>query len=97
MKRWLDSHHAASRPPIATPPFRLQELGVDERRDDLLGEVGAHERAHDAHGAVLGVGHRPRADDAAQQRQRRADGHGRRHEREHREERHLRRVAQQPR
>ena len=71
----------------------LRELRVHERRDDGVGQIRPHQRAHGAGHRVLGLVDRVLPDHLAEEPERGADGHGRGHEREHGEERHLGRVA----
>jgi hypothetical protein len=71
----------------------LRELGVHERRDDVVGELRPHQRVHGAGRGLLGPGHRLRAEHALGEAERRPDRDRRRDQREHREERHLGRVA----
>ena len=96
MKRWLDSHQARMQRADGHAAARLLELRVDERRDDAIGQVGAHQRAHGGRRGVLGLRRRPGPDEPLREAHDRPHRDGRRHERHDREEGHLGRVPRRP-
>jgi hypothetical protein len=72
---------------------RLGELRMNERRDHVVRELGAHQRVHRGGRGLLGPADRVRAEHALRKPEGRADRDRRGHQREHREERHLRGMA----